>query len=60
MSWVLNQRSLLKLADSDYIKVVLDATFVETGSGRDLLWQNKRILVVISHKDEWDLTEEGA
>ena len=43
------------------VKVVLDATFVttvESESRRDP--QNRRILAIVSHKDEWDLTEEGA
>lgn len=62
MSWALNQSSLLKLQDPDYVKVVLDATFITSETRRDLSlqWQNRRILVIISHKDEWDLTEEGA
>lgn len=55
----LNQiQSLLKSPDE--VKVVLEATFVitpESDSQRDL--QNRRILAVLSHKDDWDLTEEG-
>jgi phosphatidylinositol-bisphosphatase len=55
----LNLPSVLRFPDD--IKVVLEATFVrtvESESRRDL--QNKRILAIVSHKDEWDLTEEGA
>ena len=59
MALALNLPSLLKFPDD--VKVVLEATFVttvESESRRDL--QNRRILAVVSHKDEWDLTEEGA
>ena len=59
MASALNLPSLLKFPDD--VKVVLEATFVttvESESRRDP--QNRRILAVVSHKDEWDLTEEGA
>ena len=59
MASALNLTSLLRSPDD--VKVVLEATFVttaESGSRRDL--QNRRILAIVSHKDEWDLTEEGA
>ena len=60
MALALNLPSLLRFPDE--VKVVLEATFVTTAveseSRRDL--QNKRILAIVSHKDEWDLTEEGA
>jgi len=48
------------LRSPDEVKVVLEATFVtttEADSRRDL--RNRRILAVVSHKDDWDLTEEG-
>lgn len=59
MALALNLQSLSKFPDD--VKVVLEATFVTTvqsESRRDV--QNRRILAVVSHKDEWDLTEEGA
>jgi phosphatidylinositol-bisphosphatase len=58
MALALNLPSLLRFPDD--VKVVLEAfvTTVESESRRDL--QNKRILAIVSHKDEWDLTEEGA
>ena len=59
MALALNLPSFLKFPDD--VKVVLEANFVttvESESRRDL--QNRRILAVVSHKDEWDLTEEGA
>lgn len=60
MALALNLPSLLSFPDD--VKVVLEATFVttveEAESRRDL--QNRRILAIVSHKDEWDLTEEGA
>lgn len=60
MASALNSPSLL-IRSPDDVKVVLEATFVTTPdseSRRDL--QNRRILAIVSHKDEWDLTEEGA
>ena len=59
MALALNLASLVRSPDD--VKVVLEATFVTTAeseSKRDL--QNRRILAIVSHKDEWDLTEEGA
>jgi hypothetical protein len=59
MALALNLPNLFKFPDD--VKVVLEATFVttvESESRRDL--QNRRILAIVSHKDEWDLTEEGA
>ncbi|KAF9484055.1 DNase I-like protein [Pholiota conissans] len=40
----------------DEVKVVLDAALV-TENLEDT--QNRRVLAVVSHKDDWDLTEEG-
>ena len=59
MALAMNSPSLLRAPDD--VKVVLEATFVttvESESRKDI--QNRRILAIVSHKDEWDLTEEGA
>ncbi|PPQ69978.1 hypothetical protein CVT25_001530 [Psilocybe cyanescens] len=54
---VLNQVQNL-LRSTDQVKVVLDATLVTTSeSAQDA--QSRRVLAVISHKDDWNLTEEG-
>jgi phosphatidylinositol-bisphosphatase len=46
------------LRSPDEAKVVLEATlFTASETSQDL--QNRRVLAVISHKDDWDLTEEG-
>jgi len=42
----------------DEAKVVLEATLITTSeTNQDL--QSRRVLAVVSHKDDWDLTEEG-
>ncbi|KIM41337.1 hypothetical protein M413DRAFT_146739 [Hebeloma cylindrosporum] len=47
------------LRSPDVAKVVLEATLVTASeTSQDL--QNRRVLAVISHKDDWDLTEEGS
>ena len=57
----LNPQIQILLRSPDEVKIVLEATFVtaagESDSRRDP--QNRRILAVVSHKDDWDLTEEG-
>ncbi|KAF8816327.1 DNase I-like protein [Phlegmacium glaucopus] len=56
----LNSQIQNLLKSPDEVKVVLEATFVttaESDSRRDL--QDRRILAVVSHKDDWNLTEEG-
>jgi inositol polyphosphate 5-phosphatase INPP5B/F len=58
MALALNLPSLLKFPDD--VKVVLEATFVTTVESESRILQNRRILAIVSHKDEWDLTEEGA
>jgi phosphatidylinositol-bisphosphatase len=46
------------LRSPDNAKVVLEATLVTASeTSQDL--QNRRVLAVISHRDDWDLTEEG-
>lgn len=46
------------LRSPDEAKVVLEATLVTASeTSQDL--QNRRVLAVVSHKDDWDLTEEG-
>lgn len=48
------------LRSPDEVKAVLEvtlSTIAESDPRRDL--QNRRILAVVSHKDDWDLTEEG-
>jgi len=46
------------LRSPDEARVVLEATLV-TASEMSQDLQNRRVLAVISHKDDWDLTEEG-
>jgi len=46
------------LRSPDEAKVVLEVTLV-TASEMSQDLQNRRVLAVISHKDDWDLTEEG-
>ncbi|KDR77003.1 hypothetical protein GALMADRAFT_246188 [Galerina marginata CBS 339.88] len=47
------------LKPPDEAKVVLEATLVTSSeSNQDV--QNRRVLAVVSHKDDWDLTEEGS
>lgn len=56
----LNSQIQNLLRSPDEIKVILEATFVpaiESDSPRNL--QSRRILAIVSHKDDWDLTEEG-
>ncbi|KAF8152980.1 DNase I-like protein [Crassisporium funariophilum] len=57
------------LRSPDDVKVVLEATLVDTATTRDNIntphdprrdLQNRRVLAVVSHKDDWDLTEEGS
>lgn len=58
------------LRPSDEVKVVLEAVLAQTSSGTNLHApgvhdprqnvQNRCVLAVISHKDDWDLTEEGS
>jgi inositol polyphosphate 5-phosphatase INPP5B/F len=60
MALALNPPIQNLLRSPDEVKVALETTFVTTidsDSRRDL--QNRRILAVVSHKDDWDLTEEG-
>lgn len=46
------------LRSTEEVKGVLETTLItSTESTQDA--QNKRVLAVISHKDDWDLTEEG-
>jgi len=43
--------------------VAIDSFFLEnsrTGLGTSGNWHDRRVLTVVSHKDEWTLTEEGA
>ncbi|EAU84020.2 hypothetical protein CC1G_11458 [Coprinopsis cinerea okayama7 len=52
------------LRSTDEVKVVLEAIFIPGSAASQVPdarqdAQNKRILAVISHKDDWDLTEEG-
>ena len=57
------------LRPSDEVKVVLEAALAQPSSGTNLHApgvhdprhnvQNRCVLAVISHKDDWDLTEEG-
>lgn len=57
------------LRPSDEVKVVLEAVLAQPSSGTNLHApgvhdprhnvQNRCVLAVISHKDDWDLTEEG-
>ncbi|KAF9045408.1 DNase I-like protein [Panaeolus papilionaceus] len=54
------------LRSSDELKAVLEATYVVPGAGtaetqdaRNSI-KNRRVLAVVSHKDEWDMTEEGS
>jgi len=57
------------LRPSDEVKVVLEAVLAQPSSGMNLHApgvhdprhnvQNRCVLAVISHKDDWDLTEEG-
>ena len=64
MAFALNPLSLFRSPHD--VKAVLEATFVttvESESRRDPQNrdpQNRRLLAIISHKDEWALTEEGA
>ncbi|PPR03410.1 hypothetical protein CVT24_012705 [Panaeolus cyanescens] len=53
------------LRSSDELKAVLEATYVVPGAGtaeaqdaRNNM-KNRRVLAVVAHKDEWDMTEEG-
>jgi phosphatidylinositol-bisphosphatase len=46
------------LRSPDEVKVVLEATLVTTSDANQDL-QNRRVLAVVSHKEDWDLTEEG-
>ena len=60
MSHVLGDiRELLR--STDEVKAVLEATLIPNPSDAepDEDVGNKRILAVISHKDDWDLIEEG-
>jgi phosphatidylinositol-bisphosphatase len=49
------------LRSTDEVKAVLEATLIPNPSDAepDEDAGNKRILAVISHKDDWDLIEEG-
>ena len=61
MALALNPPIQNLLRSPDEVKVTLETTFVTTidsDSPRDLQ-QNRRILAVVSHIDEWNLTEEG-
>ena len=56
----LNSQIQNLLRSPDEVKGVLEATFVTTAgsdSRKDL--QNRCVLAVVSHKDDWNLTEEG-
>lgn len=56
MSIVNQVQNLLRSTDA--VKVVLDVTLVTNSeSAQDV--QNRRVLAVISHKDDWNLSEEG-
>lgn len=61
MALALNPQIQILLRAPDEVKVALEATFVttavESDSRKDL--HNRRILAVVSHKDDWNLTEEG-
>ncbi|KAF8957550.1 Endonuclease/exonuclease/phosphatase [Flammula alnicola] len=46
------------LRSPDEATVVLEATLVTTSENQDA--HNRRVLAVVSHKDDWDLTEEGS
>ena len=48
-------QDLLRLPDE--AKVVLEAAVVTTSENQDP--HNRRILAIVSHKEDWDLTEEG-
>ncbi|KJA23929.1 hypothetical protein HYPSUDRAFT_136984 [Hypholoma sublateritium FD-334 SS-4] len=48
-------QDLLRLPDE--ARVVLEAAVVTTSENQDP--HNRRILAVVSHKEDWDLTEEG-
>ena len=49
------------LRSTDEVKAVLEANLIPNSSDTepDEDAGNKRILAVISHKDDWDLIEEG-
>ncbi|TFK29490.1 DNase I-like protein [Coprinopsis marcescibilis] len=61
--WIDQVRDILR--STDEVKVVLEAVFIPSSAPNAstpdprLDGQNKRILAVISHKDDWDLSEEG-
>ncbi|KAF8909683.1 Endonuclease/exonuclease/phosphatase [Gymnopilus junonius] len=48
------------LRSPDEVKAVLEAALVDPSgtSGNDA--QSRRVLAVVSHRDDWDLTEEGS
>lgn len=54
MALALNLQIQNLLRSPDEVKVALEVTTAEADLRRD-----RRILAVISHKDDWDLTEEG-
>ena len=45
------------IRSSDELQVVLDVTQLSPESNS--AETHKRVLLVVSHKDDWDLTEEG-
>lgn len=53
------------LRSSDEVKVVLEATVIPNSNGSEPpsapqeIAEDRRILAVVSHKDDWDLIEEG-
>jgi len=51
------------LQATDVALVAIDASILDnsrTGLGTSDNWHDRRVLTVVSHKDEWTLTEEGA
>lgn len=50
-------RSLLR--SSEELKVTLEAAFVPNPEDFRDTFQNRRILAVVTHRDDWNLTEEG-
>ena len=53
------------LRSSDEVKAVLEATVIPNSNGSEPprappeVAEDRRILAVVSHKDDWDLIEEG-
>jgi phosphatidylinositol-bisphosphatase len=53
------------LRSSDEVKAILEATVIPNSNGSEPprappeVAEDRRILAVVSHKDDWDLIEEG-